>query len=56
MIMTRPGLLHENMINVGSLDEHVVLLSETAWKQRPDVLEFLGDLNLTNYLSLTTGE
>jgi len=54
-VMTRPGLLYRNGVNVGQVDGSVQFLPERAWKERGDVVAFLDDLGLTNYLSLTTG-
>ena len=56
VIMTRPGLLYMNGVNIGYLASRAVFAREQEWKSRQDVFEFLRDLNLTNLLSVTTGD
>jgi hypothetical protein len=41
MLMTRPGLLDNNWVNVGFVDNHVETLKADVWKHRADVTEFL---------------
>lgn len=55
VIMTRPGLLYLNGVSVGYVDGHVEYYPERMWKNRNDTAEFLTNLGLTNYLSLSTG-
>lgn len=56
VLMTRPGLLYRNGVNIGYFDGHIIFTGEQEWKSRRDVLEFLKDLNRTNLLSVSTGD